>query len=60
MGHRLYGVEFFNADATTNIDLTQFCSVVQHQNLTNPSASIDGVVPPVGAVTLVILVLQKR
>ena len=51
-GHRLYGVEFFNADATTNIDLTQFCSVVQHQNLTNPSASIDGVVPPVGAVTL--------
>jgi len=50
-GHRLYGVEFFNADATTNIDLTQFCSVVQFQNLTNPSASIDGVVPPVGAVT---------
>ena len=50
-GHRLYGVEFFNADATTNIDLTQFCSVVQFQNLTNPSATIDGIVPPVGAET---------
>ncbi len=53
-GHRLFAVELFDTDGTTSIDLQQFGSVVQFQNLINPSAAIndpDATEPQEGAVT---------
>jgi len=53
-GHRLFGVQLFDTDGTTSIDLRQFGSVVQFQNLINPSEAIfdpNATEPQEGAVT---------